>query len=155
MSEHGVRKEVQLKVAEARQRDIGRKIARVDSRALRELNLSPGDLVEITGKRTTIAIVWPPYKEDDGMGLVRIDGEVRRNAGVSVGEYVRISKANAKPATKIVLAPFEPLPFVGDFARIVKSQLMNLPVMKGDTVVVPILGMGIELKVTSTSPTNA
>jgi len=151
----GGKKEVQLRVAEARQRDIGRKIARVDSRAIRELNLSPGDLIEVNGKRTTIAIVWPPYKEDDGMGLIRIDGEVRRNAGVSVGEYVRISKANAKPATKIVLAPYETLPFVGDFARIVKSQLLNLPVMKGDTVVVPILGMGIELKVTSTAPTHA
>ncbi len=154
-SNSGGKKEIQLRVAEARQRDIGRKIARVDSRALRELNLSPGDLIEITGKRTTIAIVWPPYKEDDGMGLIRIDGEVRRNAGISVGEYVRISKANAKPATKIVLAPYETLPFVGDFARIVKSQLLNLPVMKGDTVVVPILGMGIELKVTSTAPTHA
>ncbi|MCS7126418.1 MAG: CDC48 family AAA ATPase [Aigarchaeota archaeon] len=154
-SNSGGKKEVQLKVAEARQRDIGRKIARVDSRALRELNLSPGDLIEIVGKRSTVAIVWPPYKEDDGMGLIRIDGEVRRNAGVSVGEYIRIQKVNAKPGTKIVLAPYETLPFVGDFARIVKSQLMNLPVMKGDTVIVPILGMGIELKVTSTSPTNA
>jgi len=147
--------EIKLRVAEAKERDIGRKIARVDSRVIRELNLSPGDLVEINGKRTTIAIVWPPYKEDDGMGLIRIDPEVRRNAGVSVGEYVRISRANAKPATKIVLAPYETLPFVGDLARIVKSLLLNLPVMKGDTVVVPILGMYIELKVTSTAPTNS
>jgi len=149
------RKEVQLRVAEARQRDIGRKIARVDSRAIKELGLSPGDLIEIIGKRSTLAIVWPPYKEDDGMGLIRIDGEVRRNAGVSVGDYARIAKAVAKPATKIVLAPFESLPFVGDFARIVRSQLMNLPVMKGDVIVVPVLGMGVELKVTSTSPTSA
>ncbi|RLF98433.1 MAG: AAA family ATPase, partial [Thaumarchaeota archaeon] len=149
------RKEVQLRVAEARQRDIGRKIARLDSKAIRELGLSPGDLVEIIGKRSTLAIVWPPYKEDDGMGLIRIDGEVRRNAGVSVGDYVRVAKANAKPATKIVLAPFESLPFVGDFARIVRSQLLNLPVMKGDIIVIPVLGMGVELKVTSTSPTNA
>jgi len=149
------RKEVQLRVAEARQRDIGRKIARLDSKAIRELGLSPGDLVEIIGKRSTLAIVWPPYKEDDGMGLIRIDGEVRRNAGVSVGDYVRVAKANARPATKIVLAPFESLPFVGDFARIVRSQLLNLPVMKGDIIVIPVLGMGVELKVTSTSPTNA
>ena len=146
--------EVQLRVAEARQRDIGRKIARVDSRAMRELGLSPGDLIEVIGKKSTVAIVWPPYKEDDGMGLIRIDGEIRRNAGVSVGDYVTIRKASAKPATKVVLAPFESLPFVGDFARIVRSQLMNLPVMKGDIVVVPVLGMGIELKVTSTSPSN-
>ncbi len=149
------RREVQLRVAEARQRDIGRKIARLDSRAIKELGLSPGDLIEIIGKRSTLAIVWPPYKEDDGMGLIRIDGEVRRNAGVSVGDYVRVAKAEVKPATKVVLAPFESLPFVGDFARIVRSQLMNLPVMKGDIIVVPILGMGVELKVTSTSPTNA
>ncbi len=146
--------EVQLRVAEARQRDIGRKIARVDSRAMRELGLSPGDLIEIIGKKSTVAIVWPPYKEDDGMGLIRIDGEIRRNAGVTVGDYVTIRKARAEPAKKIVLAPFETLPFVGDLSRIVRSQLLNLPVMRGDIIVIPVLGMGIELKVTSTSPSN-
>ncbi|MEM0383893.1 MAG: CDC48 family AAA ATPase [Candidatus Caldarchaeum sp.] len=146
------RKELSLRVAEARQRDIGRKIARVDSMGMKDIELSPGDLIEITGRRTTVAIVWPPYREDDGQGIIRIDGEIRRNAGVSVGEYVRISKTTAKPATKIVLAPFEPLPFVGDFGRIVRSQLLNMPVAKGDVIVVPVLGMGVELKVSSTSP---
>ncbi|MEM1948317.1 MAG: CDC48 family AAA ATPase [Candidatus Caldarchaeum sp.] len=148
----GKKKELSLRVAEARQRDIGRKIARVDSMGMKELELSPGDLIEISGRRTTVAIVWPPYKEDDGQGIIRIDGEIRRNSGVSVGEYVRVSKTTAKPATKIVLAPFEPLPFVGDFGRIVRSQLLNMPVAKGDIIVVPVLGMGVELKVSSTSP---
>jgi len=152
MSSAGKKKEISLRVAEARQRDIGRKIARVDSQGMKEIDLSPGDLIEITGRRTTVAIVWPPYKEDDGQGIIRIDGEIRRNAGVSVGEYVRVSKTPAKPATKIVLAPFEPLPFVGDFGRIVRSQLLNMPVAKGDIIVVPVLGMGVELKVTSTNP---
>jgi transitional endoplasmic reticulum ATPase len=119
---------------------------------MKELELSPGDLIEITGRRSTVAIVWPPYKEDDGQGIIRIDGEIRRNAGTSVGEYVRISKTTAKPATKIVLAPFEPLPFVGDFGRIVRGQLLNMPVAKGDIIVVPVLGMGVELKVSSTNP---
>jgi len=146
------RKEVSLRVAEARQRDIGRKIARVDSQAMRELELNPGDLVEVVGKRSTVAIVWPPYKEDDGQGVVRVDGEIRRNAGVTVGEYLRLSKTIAKPATKIVLSPFEALPFVGDFGRIVRGQLINMPVAKGDIIVVPVLGMGVELKVSSTSP---
>ena len=147
-------REVQLRVAEARQRDIGRKIARVDSRAMRDLGLSPGDIIEIIGKKSTVAIVWPPYKEDDGMGLIRIDGEIRKNAGVSVGDYVTIRKARSEPAKKIVLAPFENLPFVGDLSRIVRSQLLNLPVMRGDVIVIPVLGMGIELKVVTTSPTN-
>jgi transitional endoplasmic reticulum ATPase len=121
---------------------------------MRDLGLSPGDIIEIIGKKSTVAIVWPPYKEDDGMGLTRIDGEIRKNAGISVGDYVTIRKARAEPAKKIVLAPFENLPFVGDLSRIVRSQLLNLPVMRGDVIVIPVLGMGIELKVVTTSPTN-
>ncbi len=53
------RKGVQLRVAEAKQRDIGMRIARIDNSVLRELNLSPGDLIEITGKKTTVAKCWP------------------------------------------------------------------------------------------------
>ncbi len=121
---------------------------------MRDLGLSPGDIIEVVGKKSTVAIVWPPYKEDDGMGLIRIDGEIRKNAGVSVGDYVVIRKARAEPAKKIVLAPFENLPFVGDLSRIVRSQLLNLPVMRGDVIVIPVLGMGIELKVVTTSPSN-
>jgi len=154
MSGQSKKKEVSLRVAEARQRDIGRRIARVDNFAIKELELSPGDTIEITSKRSTVAIVWPPYKEDEGMGIIRIDGEIRRNIGATVGDYVKVSKAVVKPATKVILAPFEPLPFVGDFSRIVRSQLMNMPLAKGDVIVVPILGMGIELKVTSTSPSQ-
>ncbi|PUA32045.1 MAG: AAA family ATPase [Candidatus Terraquivivens tikiterensis] len=154
MSNQPKKKEVSLRVAEARQRDIGRRIARIDNAAIKELELSPGDTIEITSKRSTVAIVWPPYKEDEGMGIIRIDGEIRRNIGATVGDYVKVSKAVMKPATKVVLAPFEPLPFVGDFSRIVKSQLMNLPISKGDVIVVPILGMGVELKVVSTSPSQ-
>lgn len=152
MSSDSSRKVVQLRVAEAKQRDIGRRIARIDTVAYRELDLNPGDAVELIGKRSTVAIVWPPYKEDDGQMIIRIDSEIRRNAGVSVGDYVKVAKANIKPATRVVLAPFENLPFVGDFSRIVRSQLMNMPLAKGDVVVVPVLGMGIELKVVSTAP---
>ncbi|MCS7135739.1 MAG: CDC48 family AAA ATPase [Nitrososphaerota archaeon] len=154
MSNQPKKKEVSLRVAEARQRDIGRRIARIDNAAIRELELSPGDTIEITSKRSTVAIVWPPYKEDEGMGIIRIDGEIRRNIGATVGDYVKVSKVTVKPATRVVLAPFEPLPFVGDFSRIVRSQLMNMPLAKGDVIVVPILGMGIELKAISTSPSQ-
>ncbi len=146
------KKSIQLRVAEAKQRDVGRRIARIDSAAYRELDLTTGDAVEIVGKKSTVAIVWPPYREDDNQMLIRIDSEIRRNAGVSVGDYVNIRKADLFPASKIILAPFESLPFVGDFARIVKVQLLNTPITSGDIVVVPILGMGVELKVMQTSP---
>lgn len=148
------RKSIQLKVAEAKQRDVGRRLARVDSHAYRELNLTTGDAVEIIGKKTTVAIVWPPYREDDGQMLIRIDSEIRRNAGANVGDLITIMKAELVSATKVVMAPFETLPFVGDFARIVRVQLLNAPVARGDVVIVPILGMGVELKVVQTFPGN-
>lgn len=144
--------EVTLKVVEAKQRDVGRKIARIDSDIMRKLDLVPGDVIEIIGKKSTTAIVWPAYKEDEKAGIIRIDGETRRNAGVTVGDVVQIRKAKAKPAKKVVLAPFEQLPFIGDIGRIVLVQLMNQPVSKGDVLVVPILGVGLELKVISTNP---
>ena len=109
-------------------------------------------MIKITGRRSTVAIVQPSYKEDDGKCLIRIDYEVRKNAGVSIGDYVKISKVVAKQATKIVLAPYNELLFVGDLSRVVKNQLMNRPVMKNDIVTVPILGMSIELRVVSTNP---
>jgi transitional endoplasmic reticulum ATPase len=146
------KKSIQLRVAEAKQRDVGRRIARVDSSAYRELDLTTGDAIEIVGKRTTVAIVWPSYREDDNQMLIRIDSEIRRNAGVNVGDYVSIRKAELAQAAKVVLAPFENLPFEGDFARIVKVQLLNTPIANGDVIVVPILGMGVELKVVQTSP---
>ncbi|MEM2928638.1 MAG: CDC48 family AAA ATPase [Nitrososphaerota archaeon] len=144
--------EVTLKVVEAKQRDVGRKIARIDSEIMRKLDLVPGDVIEIIGKKSTTAIVWPAYREDERAGIVRIDGETRRNAGVTVGDVVQIRKAKTKPAKKVVLAPFEQLPFIGDIGRIVMVQLMNQPVSKGDVLVVPILGVGLELKVVSTNP---
>jgi transitional endoplasmic reticulum ATPase len=139
--------EITLKVVEAKQRDVGRKIARIDSEIMKKLDLVPNDIVEIIGKKSTTAIVWPAYREDEKAGIIRIDGETRRNAGVAVEDVVQIRKAKAKPAEKVVLAPFEQLPFIGDIGRIVLVQLMNRPVSKGDVLVVPILGVGLELKV--------
>jgi len=146
------KKGVQLRVAEAKQRDIGMRIARIDNAVLRELNLSPGDLIEITGKKSTVAKCWPAYREDEGQRIIRIDGEIRRNAGVNVGDFVTVTKAESVKGVKVVLAPYENLPIYGDISRIVKQQLLNLPVAKGDTVIIPILGMGLELKVVQTVP---
>ncbi|MCK5593293.1 hypothetical protein KAI31_04270, partial [Candidatus Bathyarchaeota archaeon] len=56
--------ELQLRVGDARQREVGRGIARLDQRTMRKLDISAGDVIEIVGKRTTSAIAWPAYSED-------------------------------------------------------------------------------------------
>ncbi|OYT58965.1 MAG: hypothetical protein B6U75_04750, partial [Desulfurococcales archaeon ex4484_217_1] len=74
------RKEVILKVLEARQKDVGRGKVRIDINIMRKLGISPGDVVEIEGRRKTAAIAWPSYAEDQGLEIIRMDGLIRKNA---------------------------------------------------------------------------
>jgi len=72
------RSSVRLQVASARPEDVGRGIARLDQGALQELGLREGDIIEIVGKRSTAAIALPPYPEDKGLRLIRLDGFERQ-----------------------------------------------------------------------------
>ncbi|RLI63167.1 MAG: AAA family ATPase, partial [Candidatus Gerdarchaeota archaeon] len=97
---------ITLKVAEARQRDIGRQKVRIDGLSMRQINVTTGDVVEIKGKKVTAAIAWPAYPEDQNAGLIRMDKLLRKNAGVSLSEKVTVTKADAKNAKIVTLAPF-------------------------------------------------
>ena len=96
--------EIQLKVEKAYPIDLGRGIIRLDPTTLLKLQLSPGDIVEIRGKKKTTAKVWRADRQDWDQGLVRIDNFIRQNAGVSIGEKVTIKKVEAPEAKKLVLA---------------------------------------------------
>ena len=50
-------------------RDVGRGIARIDQRTMQKLGISAGDVIEIVNKRTTSAIAWPAYSEDQNRTL--------------------------------------------------------------------------------------
>jgi len=146
-------KEISLKVDEARQRDVGRGKARIDNEATNALGVSPGDIIEIRGKRTTAAVAWPAYPEDQGKGIIRIDGLIRRNTNVALSEYVTVKKAEVKEAQNIVLAPIEMrLNVDEDFTNFVKTRLMELPIVEGDTVFLTILGSAIPLNAVRTRP---
>ncbi|HID18705.1 TPA: AAA family ATPase, partial [Candidatus Bathyarchaeota archaeon] len=144
-------KKATLKVAEAHARDVGRGIARVDPKIMSELDLVSGDIIEIVGKKKTVALCWPGYPEDYGKGLIRIDGYLRSNAEVSIDGTVTISKLEAKKATKVTLAPTEPLRIIG-----VEEYLANLlngrVIARGETIPINIMGRKIDLVVTSTQP---
>ncbi len=98
-------KTIMLKVAEAHQQDVGKGIARISSQHLAELDVSPGEPVEINGKNSTGAIAAPGYQADEGLEIIRIDGLVRSAAEVGVGHTVEVRKAEWRPATKVTLAP--------------------------------------------------
>ena len=98
-------KDIHLKVAKAYPNDSARGIARLDPNALLTLRLSPGDIIEIEGKRMTAAKVWRADRQDWSQDYIRIDGFIRQNAGVGIGDRVKIRKARFADAQKIILAP--------------------------------------------------
>ncbi len=123
--------EITLKVAESlSQREIGQGIARLDPQTMSELGINERDLIEITGDKTTAAIALPS-QTDIGLGVIRIDGLIRKNSGASIGGEVTVKKAQVIEAKKVVLAPTEDNIHVqGDVRSLFKGKAM----VQGDII---------------------
>src|SRR5512143_2997589 len=128
-----------LKVAEAKSKDAGRGIARVDPAVMDVLGLTPGDVVQIEGKKRTVAIVWPGYAEDANRGLIRVDGTIRRNAEASIDEKISIRKVAVKQATKMTFAPTEQLRIMGG-EEYLSQALEGRAVTRGDIIEINVMG---------------
>jgi transitional endoplasmic reticulum ATPase len=147
------KKEKILRVVQAKSSDDGKGVARVDPALMRILELSQGDTVMIEGSRNTVATVFNGYPEDENRGTIRIDGSTRKNAGVGLDEKVGIRKIVPKPATKVTLAPTQPLKIVGG-AEYLSQVLEGRPIVKGDLVEVSIMGRKFDLVVQSFQPAS-
>jgi len=142
-----------LKVAEAKSKDAGRGIARVDPEVLSALGLAAGDVIQIEGKKRTVAIVWPGYPEDANRGTIRIDGTIRRNAQTSMDEKVAVKKLAVKEAQKITFAPTEPLRIMGG-EEYLNQALEGRAVTRGDVIEINVMGRRIDLVVVSYAPSS-
>jgi transitional endoplasmic reticulum ATPase len=143
-----------LKVAEAEQRDVGRKIARVDPLVAKRLNISSGDALELVspGRKTTV-LSWPARESDTGKELIRIDGLVRNRLDVGINDLVEIRVAESKDAKSITFAPIEPLRIMG--AEEFLAEYLNGTLMtKGDTIPINVMGRRVDLVVISTNPSG-
>jgi len=144
---------VELKVAEALQNDVGRGIVRVDHEAMEKLQITSGDIVEISGKKSTGAIVWPSHPQDLGEGIIRMDGLIRQNSGVSLGDRVKVKKGKIEEAKKVVIAPVRhEIKFGEDFTTHLKQRLLGRPLMLEDNLSIGILGQAIPFVVVDTMP---
>ncbi len=148
------RREVSLKVDEARQRDVGRSIIRLDNKTMSALNLRTGDIVEIEGKKVSAAIAWPAYPQDQNLGIIRIDARLRRNITVELQDTVIIRKAHEKVAKSIVLSPSSiKIRTDSHFESFVKRKLLNYPVTIDDEIYISIgISREICFKVISIRP---
>ncbi|MDT7969346.1 MAG: CDC48 family AAA ATPase [Vulcanisaeta sp.] len=144
--------EVSLRVAEARTRDVGRLIVRIPQRYMRVLGIEPGEYVEVVGnRRSAYAQVWPAYTDDEDKDYIRMDGVLRQNAGVSIGDVVKVRRANLRSAQRVAIAP------IGEYIRVdpdylKRAYLLGKPVWKGSIIEIPYYTGSIRFMVTSVTP---
>jgi len=158
MSEHTQKASLlTLRVAEASQRDFGRGIARIDPQNMKKMDVQTGDVIQITGKKKTAAKVMPTYPENRGKDLLQIDGIIRNNAFVGIGDSVYIGRIHAEKAEKIVLAPLEQnQPWLKGEKNTdhMKKLLEGLPLVKGDQVRLNLLGTSASFIVARIKPNS-
>ena len=123
-----------LQVAAARQEESGQGIARMPRAVFPKLGITEGDVVEITGKRATVAIAMAAYPEDDSLDVVRLDGLQRGNAETASGEHVVVRAAQSRPASRVVFAPAQREMRLQGPTQALKRNFFRKPLMAGDLV---------------------
>ena len=154
---------MKLTVKPLKQKDAGRGLAAVDRQSMEELGLENGDYVLIEGKGDqgrAVARVWPGYPEDEGEGIVRIDGRLRQEADVGIDDRVTVEPADIKPATAVTVALPQNLRVRGDITPMVRDRLSGRPVTTGQTIPISfgfggmstVSGQQIPVKIAETDP---
>ncbi len=155
---------MKLTVKPLKQKDAGRGLAAVDRAAMAELDLENGDYVVLEGQngKRAVARVWPGYAEDEGNGIVRIDGQLRQETGVGIDDNVTVERADVKPAKQLTVALPQNLRVRGNVGPMIRSNLQGQAVTTGQTVPVSfglgplssMSGQRIPLKIADTAPSG-
>ncbi|WP_394740421.1 CDC48 family AAA ATPase [Natronococcus roseus] len=154
---------MKLTVKPLKQKDAGRGLAAIDRVSMRELDLENGDYIVIEGNDDSQAVarVWPGYPEDEGRGIVRIDGRLRQEADVGIDDNVSVEPADVKPANSVTVALPQNLRIRGDIGPLVRDKLSGQAVTEGQTVPFSLSfgpmassGQSVPLKIASADPSG-
>src|SRR5581483_6832261 len=145
-------KKVSLKIAETNPKFVGRGVALIDPKVMEEMQLSTGDVIEISGRKKTFVLLWSGQSTDYGSGLIRIDGYTRSNVGLGIDDKITIRNvSNIAKAEQVIIAPVEELSILG-LEDYLPGLLEGRAVAKGDVIPVNIMGRKIGFIITNTSP---
>src|SRR5690554_5640392 len=125
---------LRLQVAALQGPDVGKGVARLSNEALAELGLGQGGIIEIVGKRTTAAVALPPYPQDEGLHIVRLDGLQRHNAEVGLGDHVEVRRGEVRPAQRVVVAPAQKNIQLSGPGQALLRTLLGRPLTAGDLI---------------------
>ncbi|EMA66621.1 ATPase AAA [Halorubrum aidingense JCM 13560] len=153
-----------LTVRPLKQKDAGRRLAAIDRVAAEELELSGGDFIRVEGQSgAAIARVWPGYPEDDGTGVIRIDGKLRQEASVGIDDKVTVESVEVNQADRVTIALPQRLGVRGDVGRFLRDKLAGQPLTEGQTIRVPFgfglmggggQGQAVPVKIAETVPSG-
>lgn len=137
-----LRLELTLRVAEAFIEDVGRGLARIDQTDLARIGVLPGDIIQINGRRATVARVTTTPSHFSNQNIIQIDGITRDNAQVGIDDRVIIRKIPYKPAESVLLSPVDvtrPIPKETELHHL-RQLIAGLPVIIGDKIQVTFFG---------------
>lgn len=145
---------VQLRVAEANHRDVGKRRARIDPRYMEHLGIQAGEVIELAGKRNTAVTAWPADEQEKQADIIRIDGQTRKNAGVGLNDLLNVRKIECRQAKSVTLMPLGDSNITVDreFCDFVKNRLKGYPVSEGDEISVVILGNPMDFRIEKMMP---
>lgn len=145
---------IQLRVAEANHRDVGKRRARIDPRYMEHLGIQAGEVIELAGKRNTAVTGWPADEEEKEADIIRIDGQTRKNAGVGLNDLLNVRKIECRQAKSVTLMPLGDSNITVDreFCDFVKNRLKGYPVSEGDEISVVILGNPMDFRIEKVMP---
>ncbi|MFP4136403.1 MAG: CDC48 family AAA ATPase [Candidatus Acetothermia bacterium] len=126
--------ELELKVAGANQQDFGKGIARISTDSMKELGISRGDIIEIEGNDKTAGIAVEGYSQDEGLDILRIDGLMRNNAATSIGDHVKVRRAEVSEAKRITIGPASDNLRLQGSGQSLKKVLGGRPLTTGDVL---------------------
>jgi transitional endoplasmic reticulum ATPase len=145
---------IQLRVAEAKHRDVGKRRARIDIRHMEHLGIQAGEVIEISCKRSTAVTAWPADEEEKETDIIRIDGQTRKNAGAGLNDLLNVKKIDCKQAKSVTLMPLgnNNITVDKEFCDFVKHRLRGYPLNEGDEISVVILGSQMDFSVQRLMP---
>lgn len=145
---------IELTVIEGFQ--VGRGAARIDPADMARLGCQAGDIVLVTGARTSAAKVVPSALADRGQQTIQMDSQVRQNSASGLGERITVRKAKVRNAEKVTLLPLNGgAPIQESDLQYITRYLVGLPVVIGDLLRVGTPGAAPrEFLIIGTTPTT-
>jgi len=144
--------EIQLKVKESLQEDIDKGIARIPSKIMAKMQISSGDLVEVSGKSSGLVKAMRSVSEDNGDSIIRLDGTTRFNIGASIGDNIKVSKAKILEAKNVVLSPLQQVRFSDDPTEYFHTKLLHRPLSQAQKIVIDVFGTRLAYVVSKVDP---